>query len=100
MDVIVGPVLRLLYTVIDLYIWIVFIGVILSWLTQFNVINSSNRFVYMVSNFIYRATEPALGRIRKVIPVLGGIDLSAIALLLGLVLIKDVIFKLLMKFNY
>ena len=100
MDVIVGPVLRLLYTVIDLYIWIVFIGVILSWLTQFNVINSSNRFVYMVSDFIYRATEPALGRIRKVIPVLGGIDLSAIALLLGLVLIKDVIFKLLMKFNY
>ena len=100
MDVIVGPVLRLLHTVIDLYIWIVFIGVILSWLTQFNVINSSNRFVYMVSDFIYRATEPALGRIRKVIPVLGGIDLSAIALLLGLVLIKDVIFKLLMKFDY
>jgi YggT family protein len=100
MDVIIGPVLRLLYTVIDLYIWIVFIGVILSWLTQFNVINSSNRFVYMVSDFIHRATEPALGRIRKVLPVLGGIDLSPIALLLGLVLIKDVIFKLLMKFDY
>ena len=100
MDVIIGPVLRLLYTVIDLYIWVVFIGVILSWLTQFNVINSSNRFVYMASDFIYRVTEPALGRIRKVLPVLGGIDLSPIALLLGLMLIKDVIFKLLMKFEY
>ena len=100
MDVIIGPVLGLLYTVIDLYIWIVFIGVVLSWLTQFNVINSSNRFVYMVSDFIYRATEPALGRIRKVLPVLGGIDLSPIALLLGLMLIKDVISKLLIKFDY
>lgn len=100
MDVIIGPVLRLFYTVIDLYIWIVFIGVIISWLTQFNVINSSNRFVYLVSDFIYRVTEPALGRIRKVIPVLGGIDLSPIALLLGLMLVKDVIFKFLMKFDY
>ena len=100
MDVIIGPVLKLLYTVIDLYMWIVFIGVVLSWLTQFNVINSSNRVVYMVSDFIYRATEPALGRIRRLLPALGGFDLSPIALLLSLILIKDVIYKILLKFNY
>lgn len=100
MDVIIGPALKLLLTVIDLYVWIVVIGVILSWLTAFNVINSSNRFVYLVSDFTYRATEPALGRIRKVLPVIGGFDLSPIALILGLMLIQDVIIKLLMKFGY
>ena len=100
MEVIIGPVLKLLYTVIDLYMWIVFIGVVLSWLTQFNVINASNRVVYMICDFIYRATEPALGRIRKFLPVLGGFDLSPIALLLILILVKDVIYKILIKFNY
>jgi YggT family protein len=100
MDVIIGPFLKLLYTVIDLYMWIVFIGVVLSWLTQFNVINTTNRVVYMVNDFIYKATEPVLGRIRKFLPVLGGFDLSPIALLLSLILIKDVIYKILIKFNY
>ena len=100
MDVIIGPVLKLLYTVIDLYMWIVLIGVVLSWLTQFNVINLSNRVVYLVSDFIDRVTEPALRRIRTFLPILGGFDLSPMALLLSLVLIKDVIFKLLVKFNY
>ena len=100
MDVIIGPVLNLFLTVIDLYMWIVFFGVILSWLTHFNVINSSNRFVFLVCDFIYRATEPALRRIRNFLPVLGGFDLSPIVLLLGLMLIKDVIFKILMKLNY
>ena len=100
MDVIIGPILKLLFTIIDLYMWIVFIGVILSWLTQFNVINSSNRFVFLICDFIYRATEPVLRRIRNFLPILGGFDLSPIALLLSLMLIKDIIFKILMKFNY
>jgi len=100
MDVIAGPVLKLLLTVIDLYIWIVVAGVILSWLTAFNVINASNRFVYLISDFIYRATEPALSKIRRVLPIMGGFDLSPVALILILMLLQDVIIRLLMKFGF
>ncbi|MDD9878497.1 MAG: YggT family protein [Magnetovibrio sp.] len=54
--------------------WVVIIGVVLSWLVVFKVINTSNRFVFMVGDFCYRATEPLLGRIRAVLPNLGGRD--------------------------
>lgn len=97
MDVLAGPILKLLLTVIDLYVWIVVIGVILNWLTAFNVVNTSNRFVYMVGDFIYRITEPLLGRIRKILPVLGGFDLSPIALILSLMLLQDVLINIMIK---
>ncbi|MEO0392492.1 MAG: YggT family protein, partial [Pseudomonadota bacterium] len=63
---------------------IVFIAVIMHLLVQFNVINTSNRFVYLVYDFVMRATEPALQQIRRYMPALGGIDLSPLVLLIGL----------------
>ena len=97
MDVILGPVLRVTVTVIDFYVWIVLAEVILSWLVSFNVVNTSNRFVYMVSDFVHRLTEPALGRIRSFLPSLGGFDLSPIILIFGLVLIQDILIQILGK---
>jgi YggT family protein len=97
MDVIAGPLLRLLYHVIDLYIWVVIISVILSWLVAFNVVNTSNRFVYMVGDLTYRITEPALRPLRNLIPNLGGIDISPILLILLLVFLKDFIIQVIMK---
>jgi YggT family protein len=91
MEAIVGPVIWLLFTVIDLYMWVVIAAVVLSWLTSFNVINTSNRFVYLIGDVVYRMTEPVLGRIRGFIPNLGGIDLSPVVLLLGLVFLKKVV---------
>ncbi len=99
MEVFAGPILKLVLTVIDLYVWIVVIGVILSWLTAFKVVNTANRFVYMVNDFIYKITEPVLGRIRKVLPVMGGFDLSPIALILGLMLLQDVMINIMVKFG-
>lgn len=97
MDVILGPLLRVTVTVIDLYVWIILAEVILSWLISFNVVNTSNRFVYMVADFIHRLTEPALGRVRRFIPNLGGFDLSPIILIFGLILIQDVLIQILGK---
>jgi YggT family protein len=91
MDVIAVPLLKLLINIADLYTWVVIIAVILSWLVQFNVINSSNRFVYIVIDFIYRATEPVLNKIRGYLPNLGGVDLSPIVLILALVFIMNVL---------
>jgi len=80
-----NPFLWLVLTVLDLYMWIVIIGVILSWLVAFNVVNTSNRFVYMIGDLTHRLTEPALGRIRRYIPNLGGLDISPVVLLILLV---------------
>ncbi|HJO73685.1 MAG TPA: YggT family protein [Rhodospirillales bacterium] len=84
----VNPFIWLVLTFIDLYMWIVIIGVVLSWLVAFNVVNTTNRFVYMVGDFTHRATEPALGRIRRYIPNLGGMDISPIVLIILLMFLQ------------
>ena len=74
--------LWLILQVIDIYVWLIILQVVLSWLIAFNVINTSNRFVYMVGDFLYRITEPAMRPLRRILPSLGGIDLSPLVLLL------------------
>ena len=59
------PLIGFLVLVIDLYIWVVIASAILSWLIAFNVVNTSNRFVYSVAETLYRLTEPALRPIRS-----------------------------------
>lgn len=98
MDVILGPLFWLIITVIELYTWVVIAAVVLSWLTSFNVINAHNRFVYMIGEFVFRLTEPALRPIRGFLPHLGGLDLSPVVLLLGLVFLKQVVTRLAFQF--
>ena len=97
MDVVAGPALILVYHLIDLYTWVLIIGVILSWLIAFNVINLSNQFVRMVYEVVTRLTEPLLGPIRRILPDLGGVDISPVILILLLWFVKDVIARLAMR---
>lgn len=78
------PFLWLLLEIINIYKFIVLVAVILQLLVTFNVINTSNRLVYLIYDFTARATEPAFQRIRRYVPPLGGIDLSPLVLLIGL----------------
>jgi YggT family protein len=78
---------------IDIYIWLLIASVILSWLVSFNVVNTSNRFVYVVGDFLYRITEPALRPIRRVIPAFGGIDISPVILILLLYFLRDLLYE-------
>ena len=87
---------NLLTAVIQLYVWALIISVVLTWLVQFNVINTSNRFVYMIGDFLYRITEPVLSRVRSIIPAVGGIDLSPIIVILLLAFVKQLIPELLL----
>ncbi len=75
-------------TVIKFYMWVVFIWVIMSWLVSFQVVNTHNRFVYLVNDFLHRLTEPALRPIRRVTPNLGGIDLAPLVLILILYFVR------------
>ena len=72
----------LLDTLLELYIWCLIIFVVMGWLIAFEVINTHNRLVHVVSDFLYRLTEPALRPIRRVLPNLGGIDISPVVLIL------------------
>ncbi len=83
--------LLLIDTILQLYSWAIILVALLSWLVAFGVVNPSNRFVYMVSNFLYRITEPLLAPIRRLLPQMGGIDLSPIVLLLGIVFARNLL---------
>lgn len=69
-------------TVLSLYLWILIIHIVLSWLIAFNVVNTYNRFVNTVGGFTSQLTEPALKRIRRFVPTIGSIDLSVMVLIL------------------
>jgi len=97
MDIILIPLLIVISAAIGIYSWIVIASVIMSWLVNFNVINSHNNFVIMVMEFLYRVTEPILVKIRRFIPIMGGFDLSPIALLLFLWFLQAVISRVILK---
>lgn len=94
MHVILVPLYRVLSVIIELYIYALIASAILSWLTTFNVINTRNRFVYVVMDTLYRLTEPALRPIRRVLPNLGGLDISPIILILLLYFVQNVMAQL------
>ena len=73
-----NPIAFLIYELLGFYSWIVIAAVIVSWLTAFNVINQYNNFVRGLLRVLYALTEPVFRPIRKIIPVMGGFDLSPI----------------------
>jgi YggT family protein len=77
--------------VLQLFIWIIVIQAILSWLVAFNVVNSSNRFVWSVLNGLDRLLGPLYRPIRRLLPDMGGIDLSPLVLILGIMLAQRLI---------
>ncbi len=87
---------NLLTTAITLYVWALILSAVLSWLVAFKIINTSNRFVYTVGDFLHRVTEPALRPIRRFVPYLGGVDLSPIILILALFFIRDLLYDILL----
>ena len=88
--------MRALFMVIllalQLYIWVVIVAAIFSWLVAFNVVNTRNHFVGAIGEFLYRITEPALRPIRNFLPNLGGIDISPVVLIIGLLFLERIIF--------
>ena len=91
MDIFIGPLFTIINIAIDLFIWVLIISAILSWLIAFNIVNTQNQLVYLIRDFTYRLTEPLLAPIRRMIPDLGGVDLSPIILILILYFIQMVL---------
>ena len=83
----------LVLQLLKLYSYVVIANVIISWLIAFNVLNTSNRFVYSVLEFTYKLTDPILNKIRRFLPNLGAFDISPIILLVLIEALKIFMFK-------
>jgi YggT family protein len=87
------PLLQFISWLLDLYVIIVIAAVIFSWLIAFGVINTHNQFVRIVSEALYKLTEPALRPIRNFLPDMGGLDLSPVVLIIGIYFIQFVVIR-------
>jgi len=79
--------------IITIYLWIIIINAILSWLVAFNILNTQNRFVFSVLDATHKLTAPALNRIRRFIPTFGSIDISPVILILILIFLRNLVFE-------
>ena len=83
----------LLHTLLDIYKWCLIVYVVMSWLIAFNVVNTPNRFVFTVNDFLFKITEPALRPIRRFMPNLGGVDLAPLILILLIWFAQDLLVR-------
>ena len=79
--------------IVSLYIWVLIINVIMSWLVAFNILNTTNRFVYSVLDVSHKLTDPPLNFIRRYMPNLGSIDISPVVLILALMFFRNLVFE-------
>ena len=84
----------LLDSVIQIYLWVIIINALLSWLVAFNILNTQNRFVFSVLDVTYKLTDPVLNKIRRFIPNFGSIDISPVILILALMFLRNLVFEI------
>ena len=84
---------KLIDSVIDIYTWVVIASAIMSWLVAFGVVNVRNQFIRVIVDLLFRLTEPVLRPIRRILPNLGGVDISPVILLLGLFFLRSLLWE-------
>ena len=85
--------LSLIIQIINLYKLVLLIYIIATWLISFNIINTSNRFIYSAMEILYRLSEPSLRLVRKYVPTFGNIDISPIIVYLLLWFIQSLLIE-------
>ena len=85
--------LGLIIQIINLYKLVLLIYIIATWLINFNVINTSNRFIYSTIDVLYRLSEPSLRLVRRYVPTFGNIDISPIIVYLLLWFIQSLLIE-------
>ena len=92
-------ILLLIDRIIDIYVWVIILSAVLSWLVAFDIVNMRNRFVYLVGDALNRITEPVYRPIRRFLPNMGGLDLSPLIVILGLWFLRDLMWELFQSAN-
>ncbi len=86
--IVLKPLLQVADIALEIYMWLIIISAVLSWLVAFNVVNTRNTLVFTIGNFLHRMTEPALRPIRRFVPNFGGVDISPVVLILVILFIR------------
>jgi YggT family protein len=94
---VMGNLILALAKVIDIgliiYMWIIIIRALISWVSP----NPYNPIV----QFLYRATEPILWRVRRIIPIgRFGIDFSPLIVILIIIFLRSFVVKTLVQLAY
>jgi YggT family protein len=98
MDVIIYPLLKILLLLIEVYRWALIVYVVVHFLMVFNLINQKNQFIDSVYGFLHRIIDPLAEKIRKYIPVVGGIDFSILGLFLIIYFVQEMVSRILVKY--
>jgi YggT family protein len=91
---IIQSVFFILGALLTMLSWAIIISAVLSWLVAFDVINLRNRAVYQISTFLDRVTGPVLRPFQRIIPPLGGVDISPI---IAILLIEYVFIRIILR---
>ncbi len=87
-----NPFIILISQIIYLYNFIIIVYCVIGWLINFGILNIHNKYVSKVSYACGKLADPLLDKIRKYLPDLGGIDISPVIAILGLIFIKNILF--------
>lgn len=93
-----GFLIWVLYQLLQIYLWLIIITVMISWLVAFDVLNLRNRWVYKLCEWLNRLTDPLVRRIRRVVPPLGGMDVSPMVIMLGIYVLQNLLIWLGQRF--
>tara|TARA_R110002050_G_scaffold1262_2_gene8970 strand:+ start:5402 stop:5704 length:303 start_codon:yes stop_codon:yes gene_type:complete len=97
MDIVLIPLFKVLMLLIYTFKWALIIYAALSWLFAFNILNMDNQFIYKVNDFLHRLISPMLRPLRSFIPVIGGLDLSFLALFLLVYFVENMVERIFMR---
>lgn len=84
----------ILLIALQAYFWLIIATVVVSWLVVFDVLNTRNKWVFKFCNLLNKVTNPLVLRLRKIIPPLGGIDLTPMVIIFGIYFLMDVLARI------
>jgi YggT family protein len=85
---------QLLLIALDIYMWVIIVSVVVSWLIAFEVINASSPQAQNLVKLMDRATDPVYKPIRKFVPDIGGIDVTPIIVIFAIYILKMIVARL------
>jgi YggT family protein len=94
MSLILDPLLWLIAEVLELFLIVLIVRAVLSWLFAFDVVNARNQAAYQINDFVARLTEPVIRPVRRFVPNVGGIDLSFLVVFLLVLVLQRYINEL------
>jgi YggT family protein len=95
-----SPVIQVILVILDIYFWIIVAAVVASWLVAFGIINAYNPVARQILMALRALTEPVFRRVRKVVPIMGGLDLSPMIVILLLWAVTYAINYYAFKYGY